>query len=219
MKYLFMVCTMLLTNLAIATPLAAIVTFESTAITPAGVTKQTRFQERLLRDNNIVWSERIVPQVTRQQEHLHQQEPHHHDLDFSRAGKWMELQNNQVSFRLVLREDKRIIEPRINEYGTLGFDGVWETAYYQINRAVLQTMQVINKPAAKDAVWYERKSEKEFTRILWDQKNEIPLTIESDSSDGNSNTKITFVLVAAPAEMPWQKLLDYETIAYEDLLD
>lgn len=223
MKYPIIFFTLFFAKLALAEPLSAIVTFASTAVTAEGVTKQTQFQDLLVRDTHTVWSQRIVPEVAPQLEDEHHPDEnnlHHHNLNFSLAGRWIELDNNnQPRFRLVRAQDKTIIEPRINEYGTLGFDGVWETAFYQVNRSALQAMTVLKKPAPKHALWYEKQDERVFTRILWDEKNAIPLAIETGSRDGKVINKITFKLVSAPAKLPWDKLADYQTIAYEDLLD
>lgn len=221
MKYPTLFLSLLLTPMAFAEPLAAIVTFSNTVITAEGVTKQTQFQDLLVRNQHSVWSQRIVPQAAAEDEHPHGDgSHHHHNLNFSVAARWIELDsNNQLRFRLVRAQDKTIIEPRTNEYGTLGFDGVWETAFYQVNRAALQTMTESKKPAAKHALWFERQDEKASIRILWDAKNEIPLVIENATRDGKITSKITFKLVPAPAILPWANLSTYQTIAYEDLLD
>lgn len=231
MKYSILFFTLFFANITLAEPLSAIVTFASTVVTAEGITKQTQFQDLLVRDKNSIWTQRIIagaaPQPaeghrhSQQQDHHHnQQQEHHHNLNFSLAGRWIELDNsNQTRFRLVHAEDKTIIEPRINEYGTLGFDGVWETAYYQVNRAALKTMKVLNNKAPKYAVWYEKQDEQAFIRVLWDGKNEIPLAIETGNRDGKTINKITFTQVTPPATLPWQALSDYHTIAYEDLLD
>lgn len=225
MKYSILFCSLLLANVAAAEPLSAIVTLASKVITADGVTRQTQYQDLLVRDTNSVWSQRILPPGAQPQddEHDHQHEPHQghdHNLNFSLAGRWIELdKNNQPRYRLVRTQDKTIIEPRSNEYGTLGFDGVWETAYYQINRASLKNMELLKKSAPANAVWYEKRDEKSFTQILWDAKNEIPLVIETASHNGKIQQKVTFKLIAVPAKLPWETLSDYQTMAYEDLLD
>ena len=222
MKYPIIFFTLFFAKIAWAEPLAAIVTFASTVVTAEGITKQMQFQDLLVRDQNSVWSQRIVPGAAPQLEmHAHNDsEQHHHDLNFALAGRWIELdKNNQPRFRLVRTQDKTIIEPRINEYGTLGFDGNWEIAYYQVNRAALQNMTLLKKSAPKHALWYEKQDSQAFTRILWDEQHEIPLAIETGSQDAKVSNKISYRLVAAPAKLPWDTLSDYQTMAYEDLLD
>ncbi len=224
-KYFIAVGIFLITQATVAAPLAAIMTFESMTMTADGVKKQTHFQELFIRDANLVWSERIIPKSV--QHHNHEEETnspekhdHKHNLNFATAGKWLVRDaNNKISFRFVRKEDKKIIAPRESEYGTLGFDGVWETAYYMANRNTLKKMTLLKKTAPNGALWYEKKNTHEFTRILWDEKNEIPLSIESGTLDGNSNNKITLVITPAPSPLPWSTLGSYQTIAYEDLLD
>lgn len=224
-KYLILVSAFFLAQHATAAPLSAIMTFESMTITADGVKKQTHFQERFIRDANTVWSERIIPKIVQHHEHddesnTQEKHDHKHNLNFATSGKWLVRDaNGKINFRFVRREDKTIVAPRESEYGTLGFDGVWETAYYLANRSLLKKMTPLKKAAPNGATWYEKKNAHEFTRILWDEKNEIPLSIESGTLDGISNNKITLELTPAPAILPWSTLASYRTIAYEDLLD
>jgi hypothetical protein len=226
-KYFIVVGIFLITQATVAAPLTAIMTFESMTMTADGVQKKTHFQERFIRDTNVVWSERIIPKSVQHHDHDHEENSnsqekhdHKHNLNFATAGKWLVRDaSNKISFRFVRKEDKKIIAPRESEYGTLGFDGVWETAYYMANRNTLKKMTILKKAAPTGAIWYEKKNTHEFTRILWDEKNEIPLSIESGTLDGNSNNKITLVITPAPSPLPWSTLASYSTIAYEDLLD
>lgn len=225
-KYLLLASALFVAQYTHAAPLSAVMTFESTTITAEGVKKQTHFQERFIRDTNIVWSERIIPKATAHQDHEDHSDHaddghgHEHNLNFATAGKWLVRDaNNQIKFRLVREDEKKIIEPRVTEYGTLGFDGVWETAYYLVNRTALKKMTPLKKTAPAGAVWYEQKNAKQFTRILWDEHKEIPLVIESGSADGSSSNKISLAIVPTTANLPWNTLGSFQTIAYEDLLD
>lgn len=220
-KFLF-TSLLLISHTALAAPLSAIMTFESMTLTSDGVKKQTQFQERFIRDTNIVWSERIIPAVA----HHHEEESasghdhHEHNLNFASAGKWIARDaKNKISFSFVRNDEKKIIVPRESEYGMLGFDGEWETAYYLVNRAALKTMTPLKKPAPEGASWYEKKDSVQFTRILWDERKEIPLSIETAKLDGTMSNKITLALTPAPLTLPWTQLGKYQTIAYEDLLD
>lgn len=221
-KYLVLASTLFFVHCTFAAPLSAIMTFESMTITFDGVKKQTQFQERFIRDTNIVWSERIIPALVKhhESENAHEQDNHEHNLNFATAGKWLVRDaNNQINFTLVRNDEKKIIIPRVSEYGTLGFDGVWETAFYLVNRSALKKMTSLQKAAPDGTKWYEKKDAKQFTRILWDERKEIPLTIETGNIDGTTNNKITLVLTPAPAALPWNNLNTYQTMAYEDLLD
>jgi hypothetical protein len=219
-KYALLILPLLSTQDLFAAPLSAIMTFESMTITADGVKKQTYFQEQFVRDNNVVWSERIIPKNTANHEENIGSEEHEHNLNFATAGKWLVRDSsNQIKFRFVRENEKKIIEPRTSEYGTLGFDGVWETAFYLINRDALKTMTAIKKTAPQQSVWYEKKTSTQFTRILWDNLNQIPLSIESGNLDGSINNKITLALKPTPTKLPWAGLNSFQTIAYEDLLD
>ena len=202
-----------------ATPLSAVMTFESMAITSEGVTKKTQFQEKFIRDTNVIWSERIVSKSPKQHVSV-DEENHEHDLNFATAAKWIVKDaNNHIKFRFVRTADKKIIEPRETEYGTLGFNGEWESAYYLVNRDSLKKMAVLKQQAPSGATWYEKKNSEEFTRILWDETSQLPLSIESGRFDGTMDNKITVTINSAPATPPWSLIKNYPTIAYEDLLD
>ena len=203
-----------------AAPLSAVMTFESMAITSEGVKKQTQFQEQFIRDNNVVWSARIIPASAPQHKQLPNEHDDEHNLNFATAGKWIVRDaNNTLKFRFVRVDEKKIIEPRTSDYGTLGFDGQWETAYYLLDRTALKKMTKLNKPSAEGTSWYEKTTAQDFTRILWDERNQLPLSIESGRTDGTLDNKITLAIVPAPKIMPWQKTSGYQTVAYEDLLD
>jgi hypothetical protein len=226
-KILILASAVLLAQYVTAAPLAAVMTFDSMAITADGVTKQTHFQERFIRDTHSIWSERILPKVAQHSEHEHESTPHQqnehehkHNLNFATAGKWLVRDaSDNINFRFVRKEDKTIVVPRSSEYGTLGFDGAWETAYYLVNRAALKKMTPLQRSAPAGSAWYEQKTSEQFTRILWDSRNELALVIESGHLDGSSSNKISLAIAPTPSVLPWHKLSDFQTIAYEDLLD
>lgn len=210
---------LLLTGNAIAAPLTAVMTYESSVLTTEGVKKNSWFQEQFIRDTNVIWTQRLIPaQAPKHQEQGH--EEHEHNLNFATAGKWLVRdKDNQITFKFVRTDEKKIIAPRLTEYGPLGFDGQWETAYYLINRATLKTMTKLNRQAPAGAIWYEKRNASEFARILWDEKNQLPLSIENGTLDGNQLDKISLTIVPTPKQLPWVQLSGFDTIAYEDLLD
>lgn len=166
MKNTFIVLTLAIFSQCVtATPLSAVMTFESMTITSEGVKKQTQFQERFLRDENTVWTERIIPSSVSHKhtednhpDHADKEHKHEHNLNFATAGKWLVRdKSNEIKFRFVRTDDKTIIEPRASEYGTLGFDGDWETTYYLVDRNALKKMQVLQKTSTKNTTWYEKK--------------------------------------------------------------
>lgn len=214
------IATLFLAIVAHAAPISAVLTFESAVLTADGVKKQTYFQERLVRDQNVIWTERIVPKTA--PKHNHEADDHgdEHNMNFALAGKWLVQDGKgQVKYRVVRAEDKKIIEPRTTEYATLGFDGDWDAAYYLVNRAALKKMTLLKIAAPAGAQWYEKRDAKHFTRVLWDAQKELPLSIESGKIDGSANNKITLEIVPVPAKLPWSTLAGYKTMAYEDLLD
>lgn len=199
---------------------SAVMTFESKSLTSEGVEKQSRFQERLIRDDKNVWTIRMLPQGAPPHVHQPGDHQHKHDTNFVMAGKWIFLDaKGKVNLRFVRAENKTIITPRATEYGTLGFDGSWEHAAYLLDRAALKKMTVLKKTAPAGCTWYERTNGTQYTRVLWDEKTQLPRSIESGNLDGTLMDKITIESRPAPAKMPWSELKGYKDVAYEDLLD
>ncbi len=201
-------------------PLSAIMTFESKVLSSEGVEKQTRFQERLIRDGRNVWTVRLLPAGTPPHVHQAGDHQHKHDTNFVLAAKWIALDAQQkAQLKFVRQETKTIITPRTEEFAGLGFDGSWEHAAYLLDRSALQQMRVLNKPAPAGCQWYERSGDKLYTRVLWDQAWQLPRQIETGSLDGLSFNRISIERRPMPATMPWRTLAGYRAVAYEDLLD
>lgn len=219
MKKTVLLVILLMARESIAEPLSAVMTYESSVLTTEGVKKHSWFQEQFIRDDNQVWSQRLIPAQAPKQ-HGQDHEEHEHNLNFATAGKWLVRdKDNQVTFKFVRTDEKKIIAPRITDYGALGFDGQWETAYYLIDRAKLKTMTKLNRQAPAGAAWYEKRNASEFARILWDEKKQLPLSIENGTLDGNQLDKISLAIVPTPKQLPWAQLGGFDIIAYEDLLD
>lgn len=199
---------------------SAVMTFESKVLTSEGVEKQTKFQERFIRDDKTVWTVRMLPVGTPAHTHQPGDHQHKHDTNFVLAAKWISLgAKGQPSLRFVRAENKTIISPRDSEYGSLGFDGSWEHAAYLLDRSALKKMNVLNKPAPTGSKWYERTNATQYTRVLWDEKLQLPRLIETGSLDGLAWNKISIEPRPAPNTLPWNELKGYTNKAYEDLLD
>src|SRR3954469_25651114 len=111
-KSSFIKCALVITTsffaqCVLAAPLSAIMTYESMTITSEGVKKQTQFQEKFIRDNNVVWSERIIPNSAPHHDDHEDTHEHDHNLNFATAGKWLVRNSDeQIKFRFVREDDK-----------------------------------------------------------------------------------------------------------------
>lgn len=217
-------CTSLITTLTIPTyanSLGAILTYDTRVVTPEGVTKTTHFQEQFIRDDSNVWSERIVPAHT-QPIAIHEEHDGHeeHDLNFALAGKWIyKNPQGQLTYKLVRSHEKKIIEPRLTEYATLGFDGNWAANYNIVTEQELRSLKKSTRKAPPATQWYTAEKAGMVQWVLWDTEHAFPVIIEQTAKDGTSSTRIQVQYTALPKHLPWDGLTTYQVIAYEDLLD
>ncbi|WP_028452219.1 hypothetical protein [Chitinilyticum aquatile] len=219
-KTLFVILSALPFPLLAAPPLSATLTYESKTLTSDGVLKQTRFQEKLIRSDQAVWTQRLIPKGAPQHNHAEDDHGHKHNLNFALDGKLIDRDaKGTLRLRYVRSEDKTIIEPRPTEYGMMGFDGSWEHAYYLLDRNDLKKMKALDRAAPANSRWYELRNPQRYTLVLWDSRLELPRSIETGNSNGTFSNRITIEPGTAPGTLPWQTLQGYRTIAYEDLLD
>lgn len=203
--------------------LAATLTYSYHAVTADGVTKESRFQEKLYRVGNQVWTERILPaNAPRDAKDGHDEHEHKHDLGLAAAAKHIVRDaRGNLSLNFVRRADRQIIHAEQRDYSELGFDGSWEGAYYIVNPQQLQKMQRLKRPAAAGEVWYELRQQDRFVRVLWSEARQLPLLIESGSFDGSLYAKTEIKSEALPrlSQLPWNQLAHYQRKDYVDLLD
>ena len=206
--------------------LAATLTYEYHSVTADGVVKDSRFQEKLYRVGNQVWTERILPANTPHNdaghdEHKHKHK-HKHDLGLAAAAKHVVRDaRGNLNLDFVRRADRQIIHAEQRDYAELGFDGSWAGAYFIVNPLQLQKMQKLKRPAAAGQVWYEQQQQDRFVRVLWSETRQIPLLIESGSSNGNLYARTAIKPEAMPQlnQLPWNRLAGYRRKDYVDLLD
>lgn len=220
MNYIFASFIVLFSFASNAQILSAILTYDTKIITPEGVTKQTHFQEQFIRDDKNIWSQRIVPKHTIKVVESHEDEHEEHNLNFALAGKWLyKNAAGEVIYKLARTNEKTLIEPRITEYATLGFDGDWEAAYFLVSQKELKQFQKANRKAPNGAQWYKQDQQGSTRWVLWDNQRQFPLVMEQSDAKGTSSTRITTEFTQLPATFPWAILTNFQVKAYEDLLD
>ncbi len=214
-----------LAQTATAAPdLAATLTYETHELTNEGVSRITRFQERFLRAGNQVWTERLIPLQARYVTggHVHS----------ARCGKLHMLPlsaklitrqaNGQLKLQFVQPLSQTIIDTDTRDYPEVGFDNAWDRAYYLVDKQALQRMKKMSRASDVDrATWYEQEGAGQFTRVLWSAQHQVPLVIESGTTNGTRLTRTTVNLEAMPSKhlLPWGHLGSMQHKDYIDLLD
>jgi len=215
---------------ATAADLDARIAYYSKVVTAEGVTRESRFEETMLRRAGHVWSARVLPAG----------EPAHDDHDKPRISqavvretsvhkhfnpvvlpRHLALDGKQLRLEYVDAQAKEVIAVPPGEFDNVSFDGSWERAYYLLDPKRLRALPLSARPSkVAGARWRERERDGAFERVLWDESKEIPLVIESGDRAGTYFNRLELtVQPQLTRELPWQKLKGYARREYADFLD
>lgn len=193
---------------------------QSNALGADGIKRSTVFTERVVRQGDTVWVERVMPPGAHlEDEHAKAKvgaAKDHKHADLSAATRWIQrLPDGKLRFRLVAMHDKVVVDIAPAEYATVGFDGAWLAAYHLIDPAVLKTL----KPGeiTPQGQWFENAKGRNSVRVLWDAKREMPLQVLSQGANGNRST--TAKVLSAAAKSPWDVTKKFAQKDYSDFLD
>lgn len=213
--------TILITALpAQASDLALKVEHETSVLGADGVTRITRFGERLIRRDNQSWIARILPPGAHEEAEHQAGDKSHKHMDVNAASRWVERSNEgKLRVRLVNSHEKMIVDIAPVDYANIGFDGKWSTASQLLDSEQIAKMKASKRSAPIGTRWYEGGTQNARVQVLWDEKEHYPRRIESANSTGTSHASMTATREAMPAVMPWSKLKDYTLKEYSDLLD
>jgi hypothetical protein len=198
--------------------LAAILTHEQVIHTKDGMTKQVRFQERFIRRANHVWLERVLL-GSKGNEKDENADAHHLSLDTAARYLRKDAQG-QVKLEFVKPLERVIVQAEPRDYPEVGFDGSWDLAFHLIDPKALKSFHKSRrKSPGLGAHWFESKGQENYLRVLWSERLQIPLRIESGSLDGARSNRTSARLLPMPKELPWANLEGYRLKDYTDLLD
>jgi hypothetical protein len=196
------------------------VTHKSSVLGTDGIQRSTVFTERVVRQGDSVWIERVMPAGA------HQDDEHakakvgaakdHKHADLSAATRWIQrLPDGKLRFRLVAMHDQVVVDIAPAEYATVGFDGAWLAAYHLIDPAVLKTLKA--GESTPQGQWFENTKGRNSVRVLWDAKREMPLQVLSQGTNGNRST--TVKVLSTAMKNPWDVTKKFAQKEYSDFLD
>ncbi|WEF34295.1 hypothetical protein [Pseudoduganella chitinolytica] len=208
------------------------IAYSSRTVTAEGVTREARFEETMLRRDGHVWSARVLPpQASARHDHAHGKPGARHAAaratsvhkHFNPAllPRHVTLDGGKVRLEYVDAAAREVIAVPPGEFDNVGFDGSWTRAYYLLDPQRLRALPLAaRKSDVPGARWRERQRDGAYERVLWDERREIPLVIESGDVAGTSTHRM--VLTVQPGvthELPWRGLAGYARREYADFLD
>lgn len=196
--------------------------YYSKAVTPEGVTREVRYEETMLRRPGHVWVARVLPPQTQAagqaSDHEHSVHKHFNPVLLPRH---VQLDGDKTRLEYVDARSKEVIAVPPGEYGNVDFDGSWVNAYYLCDPKAVQAMPLSPRPSTvPGAHWRELVRNGSFRRVLWDERRQVPLVIESGDQAATIFHRIEVqAQPAAATALPWQQLKGYAQRDYGDFLD
>ncbi|MBJ7312521.1 hypothetical protein H7U20_20290 [Rugamonas sp. CCM 8940] len=190
--------------------------YYSKALTPDGVTRESRYEETMLRRAGHVWVARVLPPNA-------QPAKGHGHKEFNHAmlPRHVALENSKLRLTYVDAHEKQVIAIPPSEYDNVSFDGSWENAYHLIDPRLVLAMPLSRQASAvPGARWRERVKNGQFHRVLWDEQKQIALVIESGDQAATFYRRVEVKAQGGLTRaLPWRNLASYGQKEYADFLD
>lgn len=203
----------------------AVLSYQSHAVSRNGITKESRFQERLIRREGYIWTERVLPQSVYKEHDLETPTEHaaHEHFDFDSAARLLTRDSNgklQLDYVDVARTTVVRVPP--GEYEATGFGSTWASAASLVEPRAIASMKKLDKASpVAGASWHEESKGQHYNRVLWSDKLQIALQIESGTRDGAvlRRTTIKLLPLTANARLPWLGMSKLQQKEYDDFMD
>lgn len=201
--------------------------YTSKILTPEGVTRESRYQETMLRRPGHVWSARVLP-PTGETHNAHAssqkvtlKSEKHAEFNHVVLPRHVALENGKLQLSYIDTKARQVVSIPAPEYDNVNFDGSWDNAYYLLDPKWLQTLPVTQRPSpVAGAVWHEREKNGVFERVLWDRQKQIPLMVETGNLGATFYHRMEVkVQSSLKSSLPWMGLQKYGQKEYSDYLD
>lgn len=196
------------------------------ALTAEGVLRESHFEETMLRRPGHVWAMRVLPKSSMSEKEGHEHSSHEVDHEHKHFNpvllpRHVSLENGELKLAYIDRSDKEVINIVATEYENVNFDGSWANAYFLVDPRLVVKLPVSSRVSnVTGAHWYEQEKNGVFQRILWDERDMIPLEVETGRTDGTILRRVSVKkLKLTSEEAPWTKVKGYTQKEYSDFLD
>lgn len=208
-----------------APDLDALVTYETRQVLASGVIRQERWQERMVRRGDTVWTERVLP-PSAVASHRHESPARHAEhkhFDFEAASRLVSRDaRGDTSLRYVDRKNRMVVSVPRAEYGAVGFDGRWDAAASLVPPVVASAMAPATGPAGeRGSRWLADRASAWTHKVLWSDARGVALVVESERDDGSFRRRVTLLPTPArsASSLPWLGLDAFAQKEYDDFMD
>lgn len=200
--------------------------------TPEGVLRESRYEEKMIRIQGHVWTERVLPEsgstreaVDRHRkagdttsaelaEHTHR---HFNHVLLPRHVFWM---GDQLRVEFIDFHAREVIAIGPSEYENVSFDGSWANTFFLVDPKIVSALPVSMKTSLAGARRHELTKNGVYQRVLWDEKRMIPLLVETGDTKGSFLDRMEVKVQPALVEVSrWTNLKGYAQKEYADFLD
>jgi hypothetical protein len=218
-----------------ATPAAAPdldvqIRYYSKILTPEGVTRESRYEETMLRRPGHVWVSRTLPAPALdapaaagavKKTGAQASATPHASFNHVVLPRHVVFAHGKLRLEYVDAHAREVIAIPPAEFENVNFDGSWERAYYLLDPKLLKAIPPSTRLSAiPGAQWRERESNGGFERVLWDELRQLPLVIETGDKAATVFQRIVFKpQTNLTTQLPWNKLAGYAQKEYSDFLD
>jgi hypothetical protein len=195
--------------------------YYSRVMTAEGVLRESRYEEKMLRRQDHVWTARVLPKAAIKATAAQDGKHDHKHFNYIALPRHIARDGDKLRLEFVDFHDRAVVVIAPSEYENVNFDGSWTNAFYLTDPKQVAALPMSGRTTTLTGTrWHEREKDGVFQRVLWDEKRMIPLVIES----GNRQDTFFQRIEIAPQEklivaLPWQELKGYAQKEYADFLD
>lgn len=184
-----------------------------------GVTESFHYQERMTRVGDAVWLERVLPLGYSPDRQPSTAGDHGPNLQI--LPRWIrKADGDSATLSLVNRADRYTVAVKPIEFGRLGFGGNWIAESNLIDPVTVNGMKpMARKSSVAGARWFEAAHKGRYSRVLWSEKLQFPLAIETGTDNGRSTSRTVAELKELPKTLPWAGLDGFAEREIDDFGD
>jgi len=205
--------------------LDAVVTYETRQVLASGVVRDERWQERLVRRGDLVWTERILP-AQAAAAHRHESAAEHagyKHFDFEAASRLVGRgASGQTVLRYVDAGNRIVVGVPAAEYSAVGFDGRWDAAAHLVPPQVIAAMHELPARGAEaGSRWVGERAAAWTHKVLWSDRRQVALRTESSRDDGSFRRVVSVApaVAAGSRRLPWLGIDGWTQKDYDDFMD